>query len=145
MLKFSVTQEISEVKTQAGDGAQLMGHWPRVLTLTVNLTTYSHLRERDCLEKIYLWAYLWGTTFTVNDCKKAQPTVGRTIPWSVVLGYIRQLAKHRSSSQPASTVAAVLPHQWVSSRGKTLWESKLPCSGFLLLFYWWWPVTCKLK
>lgn len=46
MLKFSVTQEISEVKTQAEDGAQLMGHWPRVLTLTVNLTTYSHLRER---------------------------------------------------------------------------------------------------
>lgn len=41
-----MTHKISEVKTQAGDRAQLMGHWPRVLTLAVNLTTYSHLRER---------------------------------------------------------------------------------------------------
>lgn len=34
------------MKTRAGDRAQLIGHWPRVLTLIVNLTTYSHLRER---------------------------------------------------------------------------------------------------
>ena len=32
MLKFYTTHEISEVKTQAGGGAQLMGLWPRVIT-----------------------------------------------------------------------------------------------------------------
>lgn len=39
MLKFYATHEISEVKIQAGSGAQLMGRWPRVLTLTAYLTT----------------------------------------------------------------------------------------------------------
>lgn len=45
MLLFYVTQQISKVKLQAGDGAQLIGCLPSVLVLTVNLTACSHLRE----------------------------------------------------------------------------------------------------
>lgn len=52
-------------------------------------------KVRNSLDQTSLWAYLWVTVVIVNRYKRAQFTVGVTIPTQVILNYIGMLVEYK--------------------------------------------------
>lgn len=75
-----------------------------LITLSCQLdTTYSDSKEsslRDCPSHIVLWECLWSIVIIANRCRRAQPTVSRTIPNQLVLDYIKKVPE--TMSEPIS-------------------------------------------
>lgn len=63
--------------------------------------------ERNVLiEKLPKSGWHWGVILIVNWCKRAQLTVGNTIPWQMVLDCIRKLINHEPVSERTSGISS---------------------------------------
>lgn len=76
---------------------------PTVMQPTViqPITTWKKVTSSEELSnQIGLSPCLWEIVLIDDRCGRAQPTVGTTTPWQVVLSYIRKLAEQKPRSQP---------------------------------------------